>query len=232
MAAANNADLYEAVFSSWSLPYARLPFAFVGRANPPPYYSNMTALRPNHHDKVIAELHLLSRSLPGALGLKDSFSEFDLARYGFQTLFEASWLWRAPSSTSVCLPPGWSRVAAPAELDLWEQAWKQAGSPTEARVFRSPQSLQNAAFFHRVTEGRVTGGCIANRSSECVGVSNIFGDGAAEILFEEATSTVAQFGGGRPVVGYVANHWLNAALRSGFEVTGNLRVLVAESPHF
>ena len=53
---------------------------------------------------------LVAIGLPGGCGVKDSFCALDLAALGFQPLFDATWLWRAPS-----------------ELAQWETAW--SGSP-------------------------------------------------------------------------------------------------------
>lgn len=92
MAAHNNADLYEAMFSSQGLRYQRLPIAFVGRDRPPPYYSNLTTLSPDRTDEVTEHIRVLARRFDGAVGVKDSFCRLELEAQGFETLFGASWI--------------------------------------------------------------------------------------------------------------------------------------------
>lgn len=230
MAVSNNADLYESVFSSWSRPYTRFPFAVVGHAEPPPYYSNATVLQPGYQDEIIAVLRRISLALAGSLCVKDSFSELNLAAYGFRTLFDGSWLWRAHGTKTAPPPPGWAKVETDAELEDWEKAWKRAGSPAQPRLFRSLQRLQGLAFFRKIVGGSVVAGCIANRSPECVGISNVFSLCRSQPSFEEAAAAITAFGAGLPLVGYVAQPDVSAALGAGFDVTGSLRVLLANQP--
>ena len=135
MAAGNNADLYEAMFSSQGLRYQRLPFAFVGHDEPPPYYSNLTILSPDRADEIVGHIKTLAERFGGAVGVKDSFCRLELEPNGFRTLFEASWIWREPGVRSVSR--GWHRIEDETDLALWEAAWKRSGSPTDRRMFNA-----------------------------------------------------------------------------------------------
>ncbi|MDQ4086755.1 MAG: hypothetical protein M3177_01875 [Pseudomonadota bacterium] len=231
MAANNNADLYQAVFEAWGLRYRRRPFAFVSMDKPPPYYSHLTVLAPNCTGRVISHLRTAVDCFDGAVSFKDSFCEFELQAEGFDVLFEAAWLWRA-AEAAPC-PKGWSKVEDPLELAEWEAAWKGAGSPTPARIFRdamlrSPDIL----FLAKKEVARFVSGCIANMSSDCVGISNLFSISGEEGAFEEAAAAVASVNPALPIVGYGAGARLDAAGRAGFHTTGRLRILAAQRAHF
>ncbi len=231
MAAGNNADLYEAVFATQGLNYARLPFAFVGRDAPPPYYSNLTALLPDAVDSIVLQVRALAEQFNGAVGLKDSFCRLDLAANGFDVLFEASWIWRAPGTSTPAAD--WQRVDNEADLLLWEEAWKQCGSATGYRMFRAGMLQRpDMVFLGRKTDGAFEAGCIANRSADCLGLSNIFSRSPSAASFAEAAAAAAWVDRHKPLVGYEAGENLHHAHMAGFETVGKLRVLVTEDASF
>lgn len=86
MAAANNADLYEAIFRAHGTDFKRSNDAFIGREQPPPYYSNLTVLRPDRSDQIVGHLRDIGEICEGGIGFKDSFSEYDLRDQGFRVL--------------------------------------------------------------------------------------------------------------------------------------------------
>src|SRR5215467_13833770 len=105
---------------------------------------------------------LVAIGLPGGCGVKDSFCALDLAALGFQPLFDATWLWRAPS-----------------ELAQWETAW--SGSPANnpssehPRLFlpallADPELVFIVAYRHQ----DVVAGAIAHHTDGVVGLSNVF----------------------------------------------------------
>lgn len=231
MAANNNADLYEAVFRSQGLEYTRLPYAFVGADRPPPYYSNLTVLAPGNGDAVVARLADLARQFGGSVGLKDSFGELDLRDNGFSVLFAASWIWRPaamPTSASA-----WRVLKDPADLALWEQAWKASGSPTERRMFGDAMlDLPDIRFLGFKVGDVVEAGCIANVSSGCVGLSNVFSRSMSGDAFANAVAAVAMVEPTRPIVGYESGAELKHAHAAGFQTVGDLRILVAKDASF
>jgi len=231
IAANNNAHLYEAMFDAHGLRHTRLPFAFLGQDAPPPSYSNLTILAPNQQDDCRAEIAKLAQVFAGRVGLKDSFCQMELAANGFTPLFKASWLWREASASAD--PGNWQTVETPADLLLWEQAWKSSGSPTPQCMF-PPQLLchPDVHFLGEFFDGAFQAGCIANRSADCIGISNVFAATPSAATYPRATAAVAALDPNLPIVGYESGDDLDRALTAGFETTGTLRILVAENARF
>lgn len=226
IAANNNADLCEAVFGSWGLCFARRSYAFVALDPPPPYYSNVTITSRLRTEEVISLLCDLTNANGGAVGLKDSFCELDPQKLGLEVLFQAIWIWRDAQASG--FPEGWLKVESPTALANWEKAWKRSGSPTSAHMFRSAL-LQN---FHitvlgKMDAGECVAGCIANRSSDCIGISNVFSVYHDENIFKEATGGVAFIAPDLPIVGYKSQDNLEAVRNAGYQTTGDLKILVS-----
>ncbi len=228
--ARNNADLYESVFSVHGLEYHRSAYSFVADDVPPPYYSALTVLSPNDA-AIMSELANLARRLGGVMGIKDSFCRLDLASNGFETLFEASWIWRSPRQ--VTIPAGWEVVKEASDLLLWEDGWKRNGSPTDKRMFPDAfLARDDVVFLGRKIEGRFVAGCIANRSDDCVGLSNVFAETSSQIVFSQASDAAAAVGGNVPVVAYESGAKLEYANQADFDTVGQLRVLVTRNAEF
>ncbi len=231
IAAGNNADLYAAMFASRGLAYERLPYAFVGKDRPPPYYSNLTVLAPGHADDIVVHLRSLAAKFNGAVGLKDSFGELDLQGNGFEWLFGASWIWRdAVPQTG---PSDWERIETEADLELWEAAWKQAGSPAPGRLFAPGLLKRKEIVFlaHRV-DGLIEAGWIANISEKCIGISNVFALAPSQDVFTQAATAVAGVAPHLPIAGYESGDDLGHARKAGFVTVGDLRILVAKAARF
>jgi hypothetical protein len=231
MAANNNADLYEAMFASRGLHYTRLPYAFIGKDRPPPYYSNLTVLAPDNTGEIVRRLGTLARQFDGAIGVKDSFCELELQDHGFSELFRATWMWRAAGVPSTL--QGWRLIEDSSDLKLWEAAWKECGSPTNSLMFEDAMlRWPNIYFFGRKGRNRFEAGCIANRSGDCIGISNVYSRSSPKDAFAEATASAASIDRKLPIVGYEAGSALQDALLLGFEPVGDLRILVAEAAAF
>ena len=231
LAAHNNADWYEAMFTSHNLRFDRRSYAFIGHDKPPPYYSNLTILDPSNAHLVPQELSKLAQTFDGALGLKDSFCLLELKESGFEVLFEASWIWRQPEKTS--MPNGWDVVSNGQELQDWEKAWKHNGSPTDQRIF--PESLlsRSDVFFLGRKEGnKFTAGCIANTSDDCIGLSNVFAETPSQNSFIDAANATSSIASQKPVVGYESGADLGLAMSSNFQSVGKLRILVTRCAQF
>jgi hypothetical protein len=232
LAANNNADLYQVMFAAHQLRFRRLPHAFIGLDASPPYYANMTTLTPDDTLQQLADLESLASKLEGSLGVKDGFCRLDLTDSGFRVLFEASWLWAAPMTLSVDRSASdWERITTPRALADWEWSWKQLGSPTQKKrmfpetLIQSPQ----VAFFGLRQNARFSAGCMVNLSRDCVGLSNIFCETMSLSVYRMAALLAAEFGQGKPVVGYDGGAALTAMLKCGFEEVGPLRVWIRES---
>ncbi|MEP6065916.1 MAG: hypothetical protein ABJ246_08775 [Paracoccaceae bacterium] len=229
--ARNNADWYEIVFSAHGLKYQRQEHAFVAHDLPPPYYSKLTVLSPNQAEAITKELIKLAKQFDGVLGLKDSFCQLDLTDNGFETLFEATWIWRSARASH--MPDDWEIVRHPNDLAHWEDSWKSNGSPEQLRMF--PASLLNrdeVFFLGRRRNGRFDSGCIANRSSDCVGLFNVFAEQPSQHSFSQAADAVSAICGELPIVGYESGDELSFAELSSFDLVGPLRILVTRTAKF
>ena len=221
LAANNNADLYEAMFAAWALRFERHSFAFISKDHPPPYYSDLSVLAPGCISSLLdkaCELQTAGRTLC----VKDSFCEINSE--AFTVLFEASWIWRLPQENVVT---EWTKVRSASGLHEWEAAWNKGGSPTQAHMFRT-ELLRNPkiAFLQRKNSGHVVAGCIANKSNDCVGLSNVFSVTDEPGTFRQASEAVASVFPPLPCVGYAAGPKLESAIDAGFEPTGELRVAI------
>ncbi|WP_246647412.1 hypothetical protein [Rhizobium laguerreae] len=88
--AANNADLYQAMFRAHGLPHQRTSAFWSSDAIAPP--TNMTTLDPDATEEQLIEIGRLTDRLGRRPGFKDGFSRLDLVNKGFQLLFSASWI--------------------------------------------------------------------------------------------------------------------------------------------
>lgn len=221
IAAANNADWYQMMFDVRGLRYERSDLAFVAVDRPPPLHSWMVTLTPEANSEL-GQLVDANRH-HDRFGVKDAFQLLDSHRFGLVELFAAQWIWAdgVPTTTAT---EGWGRVTAPGDLERWEEAWATEEPPLPQRQF--PESVLDrpdvAVFGHRAGAG-YDAGAVANRSSDCVGISNAFGPVGS---FHAAAALCAGFGDSVPVVGYERGDSLTEALAAGFEAVGPLRVLV------
>ncbi len=230
LAANNNADLYEAMYSAHGLDYERLPFAFVGKQNPPPFYSNLTTLSPDHAQEIAQQIESVTKRFTGRIGLKDSFCQLELE--GFDALFSASWIWRAGG---IQTPVNWEPVLSEEDLVLWEDAWNGSNSPTPNRMFNRVMLNQSDVTFLGVkSKGRYEAGCIANRSDSCIGISNVFSrtestQSASSSIFAQATAAVSSIDPLLPIVGYESGEDLESASAAGYCSVGELRILLSST---
>jgi hypothetical protein len=174
------------------------------------------------------------RELPQAIGdticFKDSFCEFDQEREGFRALFRAEWIWSPPGSSSC--PKDWNRLYDPRDLHAWEMAWNENGSPTPMRMFCDELlGHPDIAVFGTKKEGEFIAGCTANRSADCVGISNIFCKDDLLRCVGKASDAIGAYAPGLPIVGYATGAFLQAAEQSGFCPVGKLQILLAERAH-
>ncbi|MGG7579206.1 hypothetical protein [Rhizobium sp. Nf11,1] len=228
--AANNADLYQAVFRAHGLPDQRTSAFWSSDAIAPPYYSNMTTLDRNATEEQLVEIGRLTDRLGGRPGLKDGFSRLDLVNKGFRLLFSASWIWAEPHRISAPAPQDWVRIRDGAALQRWEHSWKQSGSPTDAKVFTLALLFDpDIHIYGRCAGGGFDAGCIVNRSPEAVGISNIFSLAGTPQVFRDAVSlaTVA-FSPELPLVGYDRDEALDAMTKLGFKPVGQLRIWLSD----
>jgi hypothetical protein len=223
----NNVHWYEAIFRTHGLSGTIVDGVWLSRDGVPPYYSNAMTIVRSPIERQLVVLRDLASVVRGPWAIKDSFSALDLAPLGFDPLFDAQWIWRDPSA-----PSGdagdvrWHQVTNTMELDRWESAWRDNGSPADRRVFM-PRLLDDPtiALFGAYRGDALVAGCAANVSSDAVGFSNFFvAHGDVDTITAGAVTAVGNFGAGMPIVGYAAGDALGRAKRIGFRGVGPLRI--------
>jgi hypothetical protein len=209
-AVGNNAEWCDLVCRASGIPTEMTATMWAALRDSPALYPDAVTLSAD-----ATEADLLNVVVPGrGRSVKDSFAVLDLDDAGFEVLFEARWMYRSPASPGDA--SGWAVVQSEAELIGWQRA---AGDSVNVPL----EALRHPSV--RVFAAPGQAGAIANRTGEVVGVSNVFGDGAesATTLAALASAIATEFPS-LPIVGYDRGTSLRAALRSGFEDVGPLRV--------
>ncbi|WP_170416178.1 hypothetical protein [Ruegeria atlantica] len=223
LAAQNNADLCAAVFAAHGIAVRRDENALVCEGTPLPLYPKVVSLRPGIGPEL---LRFESVTAQTSFAVKDSFADLPLGQLSAETLFSATWIWKeAPAEINSDAP--WKRVASEEDLARWEIAWSASNVRSDAPMF--PASLSdntNIAFFGQEDGEGFRAGCIANLSSEVVGLSNVFGPTNDHSVVDAATRSAECFGAGRPIVGYETHKDAKPYDDLGFENIGNLRVIL------
>ncbi len=186
----------------------------------PPFYPDAVTLLPGTTgDQVLDGI-----DTGEGCSVKDSFASLDLAVAGFQPLFRAEWLVRAPAEARVVSGRGWSALTDGEQLREWEAAWGE--SPEGSNFFRRALlEDETIAVLAGYDGDRIVAGGIANRSATVIGLSNIFdAAGDLESAWDAGAAAAAALWGEMPVVGYDSGASLDAARRVGFESIGELVV--------
>ena len=175
----NSVHWYEAIFRVHGLSGTIANGMWTSQGVAPPYYSNAVTLAVSGKAAQISTLRDLGTALGRPWSVKDSFAALDLAPLGFRPLFDAEWIWRPPLGSLAS--PGrhdteWRRVRTPSELERWEAAWNENGSPAGSRVFL-PALLANdtIALFAGYRGQAIVAGCAANTSGQAVAPPFSFG---------------------------------------------------------
>ncbi len=234
-AARNNAIWCDTICRAHGIPGEVQDYLWLNRHQVPRFYPNAVTLSQTQGvAEQLAQIQdMNAEGIPGNWAVKDSFCILDLAPLAFQPLFEATWLWRAPSLPKpkvVGVGIHWATVQEPSELSRWETAWN--GLPADdrsappARIFL-PSLLadKDVAFITAYRDEHIIAGAVANRTGDVVGLSNVFvpGDDAPRFWAGCLTAAMDAFPG-LPLVGYERGSELAVAQTLGFEGIGSLRV--------
>lgn len=226
-AASSNAAWCDAVCSAHGAPSERFASHWQTRAPVPPLHPNLVTLAGTAEPTRAARaaVRALVRELPPAgWAVKDGFACLPLADDGFELLFEAEWIARAPRPAPPAPPGRWRRIRSEPALAAWEAAWgESAGRP---RIFL-PALLGRAdvAFLAGVDEaGTIAAGIVAHRAGGVVGISNLFARRPEPEWRAACVAAAAAAFPGLPLVGYEAGSALAAARALGFAPLGPLRV--------
>lgn len=213
-AARNNARWCDAVCFAHGKGGRFLEHMWVNADPVPRFYPNAVTLTRGEGD--IAEQRqivriLLKSNLPGRWAVKDSFNNLDIARLGFDVLFDANWI-RHPPAKGVATT---SRLA-------WERGVH--GADTMPAVLFSDD---NFALFSGRRDGKVVAGGTLYRAENLVGLSNVVAEtGDAGAVWHDLVTLAAKTFPGLPLVGYESGRELEAAHKAGFEIGEPLRIWV------
>jgi hypothetical protein len=233
----NNAMWCDAVCRAHGIPGEFYPQLWLNQAHVPAYYPNLVTLsgESGAEEQLLAIQSLVEDSALASFAVKDSFNTLDLTSFGFHPLFEATWLWRAPSRPGPGDVPEdvqWTMVAHPQELASWEAAWAtlpdNQQSTAAPRVFL-PLLLadENVVFIAAYRDGRIVGGAVANRTGGVVGLSNQFApDGEALRFWAGYIAVITEVFPDHAIVGYERGAELELARLAGFEAVAPFRVWI------
>ncbi|MBO3084643.1 hypothetical protein [Cellulomonas fengjieae] len=155
--------------------------------------------------------------------VKDSFADLDLAPHGYEVLFEADWLTRAPGEPTAPELP-W-RVVDATTLPRWLAAHGSdsitPGVPADPAVRLLLASDADGPIAVAALNRSGTGPDVA------IGVSNVQAHrAAAGLVWSDLVALARRELGPHPLVGYEAGDALAAPVAVGFETVGRLRVWV------
>jgi hypothetical protein len=223
IAARNNAEWCDILCRSHGVPGRFDPDAWVDPRRTPPYYPDAVTLEPSADGERILER--IDTTTPGC-SVKDSFATLDLSPSGFEVLHEAEWIRRQPrpAPTTDDSDTTWGPLTTPTELGAWEAVWSGDGAPRglfRAELLRDP----SVTILAGVAGGSIVAGAVLNRTTDVVGISNLFTRGGdLDGAWSGCLGYLEVASAGSAVVGYESGDELAAALRQGFESVGPLRI--------
>jgi len=200
---------------------------WVARRRSPDLYPDVVTLLPG---AAAEDVLRMADDGPGC-SVKDSFGTLDLARWGFDELFQAHWIFRDSVTSSAGFPSTetpttWSVVEAEEDLAAWAVV-HGAGDTFRGELVRDPSVRVLAAHG----PNGLTAGAIANRTPSCVGATNVFTTSMSTVeAWSGIIEILASCFPSLPLVGYEHGEDLEAALASGFTEIGSLRIWLRPNP--
>jgi hypothetical protein len=214
VAVENNARWCDLVCRSHGITTSWQQGFWVARQPSPQFYPQAITLQEN-----LAPEQLIDELPAGPCSVKDSFADLDLASRGFEQLFEARWIYRAPTPETAAAT-GWTTVSTEKDFDRWLEACGLAD--VLSAVLMRDESVR---FLQRKRTHDVSAGAVLNRTGSVVGLTNLF---STNVPLDEVWGDVAALCGQHfplcPLVGYERGQDLDAAIKTGFNDLGALRV--------
>jgi hypothetical protein len=154
----------------------------------------------------------------GACSVKDSFADLDIASQGFELLFEARWIYRAPTARTAP-QAGWTTVSTERDFVRWRGACGWA-DVLPAALLRD----ESVRFLQRKRAQAVSAGAVLNRSDSVVGLTNLSTGDPLDQVWGDVAVLCGQHFPPCPIVGYQRGRDLDAAINTGFTDLAALRV--------
>lgn len=220
-AAENNARWCDLVCRSHGIPTVMRRHVWAARRRAPEFYPDAVTLRPASSVDEVLEPVEAGRGC----SVKDSFASLELDRVGFEELFEARWIYHEALHSTERSDLIWTVIESEQALAEW------VGNAGLADAIRGDLLHHpTVRFLAAIGADGLSAGAIANQTGSVVGVSNVFAqtidDRATWAAISGALATVFP---SLPIVGYEHGEALRAALSSGFDEIGALRVWVRMS---
>jgi hypothetical protein len=217
----NNADWCDAIVNAGhNGATAFAPAYWINRELSPPFYPNLITLTPDGAAEQCAAIAAVT--FEEEWGVKDSFATLDLAPLGFELLFDAVWLWRAPREDEAAAS-GWSRANNAVKLAAWERGFSAGEEPLH--LFRRPLlDDPDIAFFATWQKETATQGFAANRHAGVTAISNAFTAEREAAFVKDVIATASAFAKGTPLVCYMPESETAPWRAEGFEPIGPLRI--------
>lgn len=183
----------------------------------PKYYPHVITLQA---DCSLSNVLDKLKRVPKGGSIKDSFANLSLTSAGYRKLFDAQWVLAPP----VVSPPLAFQIIE--EIDsfrMWETAWSQG---TLRGFFNENLLAHPSVRFIAVEQaGTIIAGAIANRSSNVIGLSNLFCYADHPARYWLTCVAAAQAWQSEwPVIGYERGDRLSFAKTIGFNELGALAV--------
>jgi hypothetical protein len=240
-AARNNAQWCNAICRVHGTPGEFHQAAWLNRYTVPRFYPNVVTLsgRDAAPSQYSCIEELVANGLRGGWTVKDSFGTLELAALHFDVLFEATWLWRAPSKALSNWRDShlrWTTIQEAQQLANWEAAWSGSStsetSPRQPRVFLPALLTDPAIAFIAAWHGQeLVGGAVANQTDDVVGLSNVFvpqGEDAVSFWAACVAMIQSRFPGA-PIVTYGREPESAIAQEAGFDSLQAMRVWMRQA---
>jgi len=224
LAARNNAAWCSIVCAGHGIDGTFAPDAWTCATRTPDNYPDAVTLQRS----VDAERLLARVDASRGCSIKDSFADLDLARWGFEPLFDATWIHRPSDRSREGPAPGNDdrsrRVRDPETLAAWEAAWGDS-EPGTRTFLPSLLDRDDLAILAIPGSRDALGTAVLSLGGGVVGLSNLVAaDGDAALAFSIAVDAATVLFPGLDIVGYEQGPLLDAARDAGFDAVGGLRV--------
>ena len=175
-AALNNAEWCAAVWRTHDLQVEQVDGAWFTRSATPSLYPNVVTIAPEPELALLIDLATSASNHGAQFAVKDSFDVLPLQDFGFAKLFDAQWLWIAPSAPSDDSDPACRRITDATGFATWIDAWQLRGGGASGILLPELLNDQRVEVWGKFDcDEQLIGGLIAYRSLETVGITNVFG---------------------------------------------------------